>query len=452
MAARRVRWAAAVLAAVALVALFAAPSASPTEPKYPRRIPVRLWHMWTAEWAVVVERICQRFNESQDTYEVIPLSVPAQGADSKFLLAAVGGDPPDVMAQWNPVIPTWAENRLLTPLDELMTAEERERFEREAYPVVKKLGYYKGRLYGITTGMNAFALYYLPAHFRDAGLEPEIPPTLEELVAVGDRLKRVDAAGHLSRIGYLPTHGLGGMFGISPVFGGGFYDWKTGTVTIDTPENLRTLRFLVEQRRKLGFDEVVRFESGLNTQSFAGGWPFIGGAYSATQDGQWRVEQIRKYAPRLQYRTAPLPPPREGGVPLAGASNGNFLIIPRASRNPKGAFEFVKFWTGVARPERAAEFYTWGGWLPISPAVVNAPIYQEYLRKNPQFKTFVDLIASPHLEVYPPVPYQVFLMDQITRVEDLAVRGTLTPEQALQRLKVALEQERTRRRQMGYVE
>ena len=95
MAARRVRWTVAVLAAVALVALFAAPSASPTEPKYPRRIPVRLWHMWTAEWAVVVERICQRFNESQDTYEVIPLSVPAQGADSKFLLAAVGGDPPD---------------------------------------------------------------------------------------------------------------------------------------------------------------------------------------------------------------------------------------------------------------------------------------------------------------------------------------------------------------------
>jgi hypothetical protein len=33
--------------------------------------------------------------------------------------------------------------------------------------------------------MNAFALYYLPAHFRDAGLEPEIPPTLEELVASG---------------------------------------------------------------------------------------------------------------------------------------------------------------------------------------------------------------------------------------------------------------------------
>jgi multiple sugar transport system substrate-binding protein len=47
--------------------------------------------MWTAEWKVVVERICDRFNKSQDRYEVIPLSVPGTAADSKFLLAAADG-------------------------------------------------------------------------------------------------------------------------------------------------------------------------------------------------------------------------------------------------------------------------------------------------------------------------------------------------------------------------
>ncbi len=48
----------------------------PTERKYPDRVPVRMWHMWTAEWREVVEKIVDRYNESQTTYEVIPLSVP----------------------------------------------------------------------------------------------------------------------------------------------------------------------------------------------------------------------------------------------------------------------------------------------------------------------------------------------------------------------------------------
>ncbi len=31
---------------------------------------VRFWHMWTAEWKDVVDRIVDRFNKSQSEYEV----------------------------------------------------------------------------------------------------------------------------------------------------------------------------------------------------------------------------------------------------------------------------------------------------------------------------------------------------------------------------------------------
>src|SRR5688572_4183215 len=106
------------------------------------RAQVRFWHMWTAEWKVVVDRIVERFNQSQDRYEVVALSVPPTGAESKFLLAVVGGDPPDVMAQWQNVIPTWADSSLIVPLDDLMSARDAEIFARDAYPVVKKIGSY----------------------------------------------------------------------------------------------------------------------------------------------------------------------------------------------------------------------------------------------------------------------------------------------------------------------
>src|SRR4051812_46278629 len=276
----------ALLGALGLVLVLVLPGAA-TRAR-PGRIPVRFWHMWTAEWQVVVERIAARFNESQDRYQVLPLSVPDDGAGAKFLLAVVGGDPPDVMAQWNPVIAPWADNRLLQPLDELMTPGERARFRREAYPIVQKLGTYKGRLYGLTTGVDAFACYYRPDHFREAGLDPDhFPKTFEELLAIGSKLHRFDARGNLVRVGFLPQT----FYQLAPIFGGGFYDPRTGQPTLNTPENRRALECMVETRRQPGFENVLRFTSGLSSD-YGAAWLFITGAYSIIQDGQWRVEQL----------------------------------------------------------------------------------------------------------------------------------------------------------------
>ena len=76
-----------VVCLCALLAIFAFISSRHTTVgfrKYPNRIPVRFWHMWSAEWKDVVDRIVDRYNRSQDKYEVIALSVPS-GGDAKFL-------------------------------------------------------------------------------------------------------------------------------------------------------------------------------------------------------------------------------------------------------------------------------------------------------------------------------------------------------------------------------
>jgi len=448
-AARRSRWAllaTVLVVALGLIAVFDLPGPPPR--KHPDRIPVRFWHMWTAEWKEVVERIVARFNESQDVYEVIPLSVPGAAADSKFLLAVAGGDPPDVMAQWNSVIPKWAESGLLVPLNTLMPPDQWEQFQRTAYPAVKRIGMYKGQLYGVTTGLNTLACYCRVDYLREAGLDPTHPPTtLDDLVAWGDKLNRVDKQGKLTRIGFLPLQ----FVNYAPGFGGGVYDWAEGKITLNTPENVRAMSFLVEQRSKLGFDNVVRFTSGLSTGIGNMEWPFITGAYAISVDGQWRVEQIAKYAPQLEYITFPLPPPA-GGKPLYGWVNGNFMIIPRGAKNAKGAWEFIKFWSGVEQPERAAEFYTWGGWLPLSSSIAEAPIYRQYIKDHPQFQSFLDILPSDNLQPMPPVPYQVYLWDRITQADDSAMRGSLTPQAALERVESEIARELTVRKESGYGE
>jgi multiple sugar transport system substrate-binding protein len=402
--------------------------------------------MWTAEWKDVVERIVDQFNESQDVYEVIPLSVPGTAADSKFLLSVAGGDPPDVMAQWNQVIPKWAESGLILPLNSFMSPEEWEAFQRTTYPVALKIGMYKESLYGVAVGIDLYACYCRVADLREVGLDPSHPPaTLEELVAWGDRLTTRNPGGELARVGFLPT----GLTTYAPGFGGGFYDWAKSEVLLDTPENLRALTFLVDQRKKLGFDKVIRFESGLTTGVANAQLPFISGAYSISVDGQWRVEQIAKFAPDLDYITFPIPPPKNGN-PLYGWANGNFMIIPKGAKEAKGAWEFIRFWSGMADPERAAEFYTWGGWLPLNAAIAEAPKYREFVRKNPQFQTFLDLLPSENIQPTPPVPYQVYLWDRIIEADAAAQRGTLTPEAALERLQREISREIATRRKSGY--
>jgi multiple sugar transport system substrate-binding protein len=297
----------------------------------------------------------------------------------------------------------------------------------------------------MSIGINMSALFFLPAHFRAAGVEPPVRfGSLAQLDAVGEKLNQFDAKGILTRLGWMPS----GLPMFAPIFGGGFYDWRHDRVTIDTPENRAALRYIVKERKHIGYDQVVRFNSGLDVNSFAGGWPFIGGAYSVVVDGQWRVEQLRKYAPNLEYRTAPVPP-AAGGRSSAGNSNGNFMVVPMGAKEPKGAWEFIKFWSGLTNPAVAAEFYTWGGWLPLTPQVANAPAYQAYLRKYPQFKTFVDLMPSRNIDVLPPVPYQEFLSDEISKAEDAASHGSVDPDQAIINLQSKMDAELNRRRELG---
>jgi multiple sugar transport system substrate-binding protein len=126
------------------------------------------------------------------------------------------------------------------------------------------------------------------------------------------------------------------------------------------------------------------------------------------------------------------------------------MIIPKGAKHVEGAWEFIKFWSGLENPERAAEYYCRGGWLPLWPAVANAPRYRQYIREYPQYATFVKMLGSPNLDAPPPVPYQVYLIDEVNRAEDAAIRGVLSPKEALDRMDRRVREELARRASLGY--
>lgn len=421
--------------------LVLAPAGTPVK-HYPNREPVYFWHMWSGEWEPIVEQICRRFNESQTQYEVVPLQVPSEGAETKFLLSSAGGSCPDVVCQWNPVLAMWSERGLLRPLDELLTPADRERFLREAYPIILKNSIYKGKIMGLVGSVDLAAVYYRLDHLKQIGIdENHLPKTLEDLVALGRKLDRYDNSGRLQRIGFLPT----GLMAYTPSFGGSFNGPRG--IALDTPEQLRALNFIATRIQQLGPDNVTRF---LASQAADTGMtqPLITGNYSMLLDGQWRVKQTAQYAPDLKYAITPLPPPA-GGKPMASMTAANYMLVPRAAHNPAGAMAFLRFWCGMDDREAGARNVADMGWLPYSKKVTDSPTYQAYLKKYPAYQTFVEIMASPNLETAPMGPLQSFVMSEMPKVDDAVNHGAKTPSEALADLKSRFLKEQERQARLG---
>ena len=411
----------------------------------PGRTKVVFWHRWGGYWETVVQRIVDKFNASQTEYEVNPMFVTGQGASTKFMLSTIGGDPPDVMSMGSDQLPSLAAGGLLTDLETLMTPQERDYYHKVPYPAVRESGQYNGNTYGITIGADLTGYYVNCEQLREIGVDPDKPPkTFEELVKLGERLTKRDKNGNIVRMGL----NIDELVTQSIVWGGGFYDKHTNELTMNTPANLACLTALTNQRKGVGFENALRFWSSQNTGSSTGAWPFIPGAVSITYDGQWRVDEIHRAKPDLEYRIWPLIPPK-GGKPLAGLLGGNFMIIPTSAKQKKGAFEFLKFWSGLTHPERAAECFVAGGWIPLSPDVANAPAYQKFLKENPQFRTFVDILAGPNCQAKPRVGILEYYLDQINRAQDQAFRNDKTPKEALETLEKTVNIERRKRKELG---
>jgi multiple sugar transport system substrate-binding protein len=422
--------------------------------RFPDRIPVYFWHMWTEHWADVVNGIVASYNASQAKYEVIPLSVPSNSASGagtsnaseKMLLAIAGGDPPDCIAQWNPVLPAWADQRLILPLDEVATPEELQAYRNGAYPIAIKVSSYHDRLYALAMGFGTFALYYNTKQLRAAGLDPrKLPESIPELFAWRDKLTRRDANGTLTRIGLAPFY----LNVIIPLFGDDLYDPITDGISLHSEAMLGASQMLYRNNAYYGFDDIIRFLASVSVNNGGGasGWPFMSGQFSIALDGAWRVEQLARYAPDMEYVTGPMPSAATGG-PMRGFGYSNFMVIPTGARCPAGAWDFMKYWSGLDNPERAAEFYVAGGWLPSMRKTGEAPAYRRYLERYPQFETFLNALGSEALQPPPPVVNQVFLGTVLQRVGEYLGRGSRTPEEAMWEFEKEIQDEARRRKEL----
>jgi len=380
---------------------------------------VVFWHFWGGKYRGVVQDVVRRFNDSQEEFWVEEIAVPGQNLDMKFFMALAGGDFPDLLNQDDPIIGQWAERGVLTPLDELMPAEEYERLNDWLSPAAQKIGTYDGRLYALCNGLDIRLMFY-----RQDTLGNAAPPeTIEQFDALARRF-----SDDPTRITYLPDDRRLWAWGIA--FGGRFYDAETGRVTANDPRIVRALEWMASYSELHGLEKIRAFRS--TNRETGSGSMLLEGSHSVMMDGQWRVEELdQAVGETFDYQVGPLPRP-PGGLPSAGWVNGNFFLVPRGCKNPRGAWAFMKFWAGFDGHEaEAAQTATAGGWIPASPRVVSQPRFEEFLKEHPRFRIFVEQASSPHQWPTPNIPAQAYFYERINQATEEALALKKTPQAAL---------------------
>lgn len=395
------------------------------------RVEVDVWSGWTGAEAKSFQSLVDDFNREHP--KIFVRNLGGVTDSTKVTRAITAGAPPDVFTVWNAAdVGPLAHYGAIRDLSEEYRASGLK--DSDFVPSALRICRYQGRLISLPILMDANALMWNKAAFREAGLDPDRPPqTLQELKDYATRLTKKDAKGNITQLGML----LPGTTLLSWLSGGGFLDPKTGAITADTPQNIAAFQYYKDLVNAMGGRENVQaFGSGFG-QGQGPNNPFFVGKVAMMISGEWIPSWIEKYAPKLEYGVAPIPydvnhPERKGTTLIAV----NQLAIPTDAKHPKEAWEFLRW---LQRKDVQVRFAEALNNLPSTLAALHDPALTTGSPRKENFGKFCEIAQSPNARGFPVTPVSQLYQDELGRATEFVLYGTKTPEQALRDVQAKVE-------------
>jgi multiple sugar transport system permease protein len=410
--------------------------------------------VWGLQYGEESEGLRARVAEFERRHAV-KVSILSMGAGQmnpqKLMTAIVGRVPPDVIHQDRFTIGDWASREAFQPLDDLIREDAGSRDAirpGDFYEACWAEALYRGRVYAVPSSTDDRALYYNRSLFRAAGMDPSKPPrTWGDLLAAAKRLTKLNPDGSFERIGFIPNYGNSWLYLYSWQNGGEFMSPDGRRCTLDNPQSVAALQFMVDVYDALGgVTKVDAFASGFQSQELD---PFLTGKVAMKIDGNWVLQGIGRYRPDLDFGVAPAPVPEErleqteggklgrftGQPPFITWSGGFSYAIPRGARRKREAWAFIKWMcspeAGLIEAE-AQRRYNLAKGRPFIPGIsanrrVNDAVAAAYAPRSEKFRTPLRLfIAMMPAARFRPVTFvgqrlwdeHVRAFDQATHHED----------------------------------
>lgn len=389
---------------------------------------VHYWHNFGVGLAAEVHtKQIQAFLTANPKYAVDVQYVPTRAGtqlSDKLIAAISGGDPPEAARFDRFIVTSWASRGFLTDLTDLAKRDgvTQEKFIKEGWLEAT----YKGKVYAVPFDTDLRGLYYNKKAMQTAGLDPNKPPTtIEELDAAAEKLTIKNGA-KLSQLGFIPWALQGSLYTYGWIFGGEFYDPAKDVITLDHPQIVKALEWMVSYAKKYNVDTIDQYAQafGNNEQN-----PFVAGLLATASDGDWEVANFNKYMkPEMKDQWDFVPYPKAQGGPAQVTWGGGWAtIVPKGSKQLDGAWAFSKY-LGVD----AAAMYA----IETTHIPVYLPAYDD-LEKNkdkfdPRWQKFWPLKSVARFRPNLPVGQELWTAQ--SDAADLARHGKEEPAAVLSRL------------------
>ncbi len=327
------------------------------------------YNIWTTPKIVELTWWCRDYHEDvareyandfMEKHPNIKINIEActwTGLFEKVTTALVGGSPPDIivtnLAGW---IPAFAD--YLLPLDKYIERDKEElnmsdwmprAWELSTWdPVAKKFG--QGHTYVVAWRFDGQCLFWNLDAFEEVGLDPLKPPqNWDELLEYAKRLT-IDRDGD----GKIDQYGLGmmGTPNVNFVLEAGFvpYMWTHGSTLIS--EDLTTCLI----NTSVGIEAAeyyLKLKPYTQPEVLSTKWSDLGplmakGVVAMFIDHIANFETIKKMTPTMRVGVTKYPGgPKGQWSPVVAVG----WAIPKASKHPDEAWEFIKY---ISAPERVA--------------------------------------------------------------------------------------------------
>lgn len=387
---------------------------------------LRIWWPFGSENLAVKES----WNEFESKHPGWTAEIVFTGSYDKFLTGVAAGDVPDVYMPSSEFVLEGAAKGYLRPLDQLIA---RDKIDWKQYFTAAQIGCeYRKQRYGMPHHVDVYSVYTNDKLLREVGMDPRTKPSSwDELLASNQRLRKGDAGGTPTRLGFIPTYGIGPF----PLFyfaanGVPLVSQDSAKVGFDTPAGLEALEWVSQAVKTLGsWDQIQAFQ-----KQFDGG---VGGALGRDglaygHSGVWIVEyNILKANPSAEISQWNFP----GGPSAKGKEVGHFIadydVIPTESKKPDAAWRFVVHDTSAAGQKYVQSAP--GAWdIATIPTVANDP---ESLKKQPWRKRANELMATATSPSYFPHPGSREINGEIGKIVLPLLQGTEGAKATMESLK-----------------
>lgn len=331
-------------------------------------IVLNYWNGFTGPDGKTMQKIVDEFNAANKDKVEVHMSVMQWGDFyQKIVTAAISGKAPEVCTMHLDRMPEFAAKGVLLPVDGIA-----KKYGFKSADFVKSTwdgGVYQGKRYSLPLDTHPMVMYWNKKLFKEAGLDPEKPPTdyvsfVKDCKAIE---KDTDGDGKIDRWGTMlaiawPNYHY--WYSIFYQNGGVLFNPNNTKANFDSQAGVNAMQIIYDLIYK---DKV----SPTNVQTDSEHAAFKRGELGITFNGIWMLNDY-KTTPNLDFGCGMIP--QFGSKKLAvWADSHQFCIPKQKNQDPKKvelAGQFIKYIS-----EHSLE-WGFGGQIPARLSVLNSTEYQ----------------------------------------------------------------------------